>query len=89
MSQVTLIDFWSPECRPCVRLMPIIDEIKKERTDVNVVKVNVLEDMDKAVSHGVRSLPTLLFLKDGVEKQRLSGTQDKDTINQELNKLFK
>jgi thioredoxin 1 len=82
-----LIDFWSPQCGPCVALSPIIDEIKEEQTDVEVIKVNVLDNYDEAMKYGVRALPTLIFLKDGVVVDKLVGGQSKEDIVAKLEQL--
>lgn len=82
-----LIDFWSPQCGPCKKLLPIIDEIKKENPDVVVIKINVLENMDEAIKYSVRSLPTLIFLKDGEVSDKMIGLQSKEDIVRALKKL--
>ena len=82
-----LIDFWSPQCRPCVKLAPTIDEIKEEQTDVEVVKINVLENMDEAVKYQVKSLPTLVFLKDGEVIDTLVGSHTKQEIVEKLENI--
>jgi len=82
-----LIDFWSPQCGPCKKLLPIIDEIKKENPDVVVIKINVLENMDEAIKYNVRSLPTLIFLKDGEVSDKMIGLQSKEDIVRALKKL--
>jgi thioredoxin 1 len=82
-----LIDFWSPQCGPCVQLSPIIDEIKKENPNIEVIKINVLENMDEALKYGVRSLPTLIFLKNGEVVNKMMGLQSKEDIVKALKGL--
>ena len=82
-----LIDFWSPQCRPCVQLAPTIDEIKEEHDEVEVIKINVLENMDEAVKYQVRSLPTLVFLKDGIVVDTLIGSHSKTEIVERLDSI--
>jgi thioredoxin 1 len=79
---LSLIDFWSPQCGPCMQLSPTIDEIKAQYQNLNVAKININEadNVDVAVEFGVRALPTLIFLKDGVEVDRQVGLRTKEEI---------
>jgi len=82
-----LIDFWSPQCRPCVALSPTIDEIDEEQAEVEVIKINVLENMDEAIKYQVRSLPTLVFIKDGEVIDTLVGSHTKSEIEEKLESI--
>jgi thioredoxin 1 len=84
---VVLLDFWSPTCGPCRQLSPIIDEIKLEFDQVEVIKINVMESMDEATQYGVRALPTLVFLKDGEVVEKKIGVQSKEDIVELLDSI--
>lgn len=62
VSAAVLVDFWAPWCVWCRRLMPTIEDIAHERSDVRVVTVNVDEQPELARRFGVSRLPTLKFL---------------------------
>ena len=65
-SKTILIDFWAAWCGPCKMLSPIIDQIADEADDsVKICKVNVDEQSELAAQFQVRSIPTLVVIKDG------------------------
>lgn len=63
--QPVLLDFWATWCSPCQMLAPIVDAIAESRTDIRVGKVNVDEQVELAIQYGVRSIPTLIVMKNG------------------------
>ena len=78
---VTLVDFWAPWCGPCRIQSPIIDQIAETvGSKAKVAKVNVDESTSVASSYGVRSIPTLLVLKDGEIVQQYVGVQSSDKL---------
>lgn len=80
-----LVDFWATWCMPCRMLSPTIEEIAEEADGrAYVGKVNVDEEPQLAIQYGVRSIPTLIFFRDGKEVGRMVGVQDKEDIETEL-----
>lgn len=79
---VTLVDFYADWCGPCKMIGPVLEEIANERTDVKIVKVNVDENREISMENGVRNIPTLLVLKDGVEVKRHVGFAPKPALVQ-------
>ena len=80
-----LLDFWAPWCGPCRMVVPIIDEIARERSDVKVGKINVDENPELAGQFGVMSIPTLVVMKDGRIVNRSMGAKPKNAILAMLN----
>ena len=63
MAKVRLVDYWAEWCQPCKSMNPIIDEIEKELGEkIEVVRINVDEEPDKASSKGVMSIPTYISI---------------------------
>lgn len=75
-----LMDFWAPWCGPCRMVVPLLEEIAKERSDIKVVKINVDEEQDLAMQFGVMSIPTLVVMKNGKIVNQVTGARPKAQI---------
>lgn len=78
-----LVDFWATWCGPCKMISPIVDQIAEEAAGyAKVCKVNIDEagNQDLASQFNIRSIPTLLFFKDGKLVDTIVGATSKDNI---------
>ena len=75
-----LLDFWAPWCGPCRVVLPIVEEIADERSDIKVGKINVDEQPGLAKQFGVMSIPTLVVMKNGKVVNQAAGARPKAAI---------
>lgn len=83
-----IVDFWAEWCGPCKTQGPIFSEAEKENPSVTFGKVNIDEHNELAAQNGVRSIPTLMFFKDGEVVFSHSGVMTKEAINEKVKELF-
>jgi len=75
-----LLDFWAPWCGPCQMVLPLMDEIAAERSDIKVGKINVDENPELAKRFRVMSIPTLVVMNGGEVLKRSTGYRPKEEI---------
>lgn len=75
-----ILDFWATWCGPCRMIAPTLEEISQEREDIKVCKVNVDEEQELAIQHGIVSIPTLIYFKNGEKINQSVGVLPKEKI---------
>lgn len=89
--KVVVVDFWAPWCGPCKMMSPTIDALATEYQDKDVafVKYNIDEESEYVMDCGIRSVPTLVYFKNGIKTdKRMSGTQKADDIKSVVEELL-
>lgn len=84
-----LVDFWAGWCGPCHVVAPVIEELAADfEGRAKVGKLNVDDNAHVASQYGIRSIPTLLFFKDGHVVDQVVGAVPKRVIADKLNALL-
>lgn len=84
---ISVVDFWAGWCGPCRMVGPVIDQLAEDNPDLNIGKLNVDQNPESAVRFGIRSIPCVIFFKDGVESGRLLGAQSKGAYQSKIDSL--
>jgi thioredoxin 1 len=84
-----LVDFWAEWCGPCKMVAPVLDELAKEyEGKIKIAKVDVDQNQQVAGNFNIRSIPTLLFFKNGQVVKQLVGAHPKTKLVAEIQEVI-
>jgi len=86
---VTVKKFSAVWCGPCRALTPVMNEIKGNYSNVNFEEYDIDEYSDITEEYGVRSVPTVIIVKDGIEVNRFTGLSSKMAYVNAINEAVK
>ncbi len=83
-----VVDFWAVWCGPCKMIAPIMEEIANDyEGKIKVAKLDVDNNPNVAVKYGIRSIPTVLFFKDGKMEEQVIGAYPKAHFIEKVSEL--
>jgi thioredoxin 1 len=86
--EVLMVDFWAEWCAPCRAIAPALEELARESAGkVSLAKVNVDDHPALAARYGVRSIPTILFVKGGAVVDQVIGAVPKAQLKKKLDAI--
>jgi len=84
---IKILDFYADWCGPCKMMDPMMKEVLRDHPDVELEKVNVDQNEKLTEEYGVKSIPTLVFFKNGKEVERLNGFASTSAIENVLKRI--
>jgi thioredoxin 1 len=86
--ELMMVDFWAEWCGPCRAIAPVLEDLANESAGkVTLAKVNVDENPGLAARYGIRSIPTILFVKQGKVSDQVIGAVPKAKLQAKLDAL--
>ncbi len=87
--KAVVVDFWAPWCEPCTLVDPILEKLaEKYQGTVEFLKMNIDEAKTVPNKYAVRSIPTILFFKQGKIANQIIGVESEEAIEKAIQGLL-
>ena len=85
--KIVVVDFFAVWCGPCQMLTPVLEDLTNELTEIDVLKIDIDEEQELAISMGIEVVPTVMVFKNGEKRKVLEGLRSKSEFIEEIEKL--
>ncbi len=85
--QIVILDFWAPWCGPCRSFAPVFEKVAQEYPDILFGKINTEEQQDIAGHFQIRSIPTIMILKEGIVVFSQAGALPEEAVKDLLEQV--
>lgn len=86
-NDIVVLDFWAPWCGPCHQFAPVYEETSEKYPSMFFGKVNTEEQVELSQYFGIRSIPTTIVIREGIEVFRGSGVLGSEQMDQLLRQV--
>ncbi|HLP34994.1 MAG TPA: thioredoxin family protein [Amoebophilaceae bacterium] len=88
-NKLVLMDFWASWCGPCIKLMPVLEQLADLYVDKAVIgKLDIDQNMTSSQKYNIKTIPTIVVFQESVEVERLSGSHPLETLQQILDRYI-
>jgi len=81
------LDFYGDWCGPCKQMLPIFKKVNKSVSDITFYKVDVDTNQDIVQTYNIKSIPTVVIIKNGKEISRFAGSMTEEEVKNKLDEI--
>ena len=85
---MTIVDFFTTTCVPCKMFSRILEDLTVDYPFLNIVKVNITDYPALGTANQIEAVPTVLFVKDGEEKEKVVGLMDEEEVIEKITQYY-